>query len=400
MDRRKFLKLSGLASGYAMIPAFLKPLESYGAGPSGLEASGKKKLVIIQFSGGNDGLNTVIPYNNDIYHKLRKNIGIKKEQVITLDKELGLNPAMTAFKELYDQGYVSVINNVGYPNPDRSHFRSMDIWQSASSSTDYLSTGWLGRYLDSQCQWPYEAIEIDNNLSLALKGKKLSGIATKNARQLFEETKAPYFETVAAYVKPEMLDEDNLGYLYKTMLNTTSSAKYIFETQKTYKNTSEYPDSQFAKELKTVATFINSGLSTSVYYVNLTGFDTHVGQLNKQESLLKQYSEGVAAFVKDLKSNSTFEDTLIITFSEFGRRVEENASGGTDHGTASNMFVIGENLKKKGIFNEVPDLVNLVDGDLKYHIDFRQVYSTVLDNWLKADSVSVLGERFVNLGFI
>lgn len=383
-----------------MIPAFLKPLESYGAGSSGLAASGKKKLVIIQFSGGNDGLNTVIPYNNDIYYKLRKNIGIKKEQVITLDKELGLNPAMTAFKELYDQGYVSVINNVGYPNPDRSHFRSMDIWQSASSATDYLSTGWLGRYLDSQCQQPYEAIEIDNNLSLALKGKKLSGIATKNARQLFEETKAPYFETVAAYVKPEMLDEDNLGYLYKTMLNTTSSAKYIFETQKTYKNTSEYPDSQFAKELKTVATFINSGLSTSVYYVNLTGFDTHVGQLNKQESLLKQYSEGVLAFVKDLKSTNMFEDTLIITFSEFGRRVEENASGGTDHGTASNMFVIGENLKKKGVFNEVPNLENLVDGDLKYHIDFRQVYSTVLDKWLKADSVSILGERFVNLEFV
>ncbi len=400
MDRREFLKLSGLASGYAMIPAFLKPLETYGAGPSGREASGKKKLVMIQFLGGNDGLNTVIPYNNDVYYKLRRNIGIKKDQVIALDQELGLNPAMTALKELYDQGYVSVINNVGYPNPDRSHFRSMDIWQSASSSTDYLSTGWLGRYLDSECQWPYEAIEIDNNLSLAMKGKKRSGIATKNARQLFEETKAPYFETVAAYVKPEMLDDDNLGYLYKTMLDTTSSAKYIFETQKTYHNTAEYPDTSFAKELKTVATFINSGLGTSVYYVNLTGFDTHVGQLNRQESLLKQYSEGVAAFVKDLKSTHAFEDTLIVTFSEFGRRVEENASGGTDHGTASNLFVIGGNLKKKGIFNSGPDLLNLADGDLKHHIDFRQVYATVLDNWLKADSVGILGERFVNLGFV
>jgi uncharacterized protein (DUF1501 family) len=184
------------------------------------------------------------------------------------------------------------------------------------------------------------------------------------------------------------------------MLNTTSSAKYIFETQKTYQNTAEYPDSSFARELKTVATFINSGLSTSVYYVNLTGFDTHVGQLNRQESLLKQYSEGVAAFVKDLKSNRTFEDTLIMTFSEFGRRVEENASGGTDHGTASNLFVIGENLKKKGVFNDAPDLVNLADGDLKHHIDFRQVYATVLDNWLKADSAGILGERFVNLGFV
>lgn len=400
MDRRDFLKQSGLASGYLLIPAFLKPLETVGMNSFDNPGSGKKNLIVIQFSGGNDGLNTIIPYNNDIYYKLRKNIGIKKENVITLDKELGLNPAMTAFKELYDQGYVSIINNVGYPNPDRSHFRSMDIWQSASSSQDYISTGWLGRYLDSQCQWPYEAIEIDNTLSLALKGKKLSGMATKNARALFEETKAPYFDSVSSYIKPDMLSEDNLGYLYKTMLNTTSSAKYIFETQKTYKNTAEYPNTEFSKELKTIATFINSGLNTSVYYVSLGSFDTHVGQLNKQQDLLTQYSEGIAALVKDLKENNKLDDTLILTFSEFGRRVEENASGGTDHGTASNMFIIGSQLKKKGIFNEAPDLVNLVDGDLKHHVDFRQVYATVLDNWLKADSVSILKEKFVNLNFV
>lgn len=397
MDRRDFLKQSGLASGYFLIPSFLKPLESFGVNEL---APTKRNLIVIQFSGGNDGLNTVIPYNNDIYYKLRKNIGIKKEEVITLDKELGLNPAMKAFKELYDQGYVSILNNVGYPNPDRSHFRSMDIWQSASSSNDYISTGWLGRYLDSQCQFPYQAIEIDNNLSLALKGKKLSGIATKNAKQLFEETKAHYFDAVNAYVKSEMLDEDNLGYLYKTMLSTTSSAKYIYDTQKTYSNTSEYPNTEFGKQLKTAATFINSGLNTSVYYVSLGSFDTHVGQLRKQHDLLTQYSEGVLALVKNLKEANTFDDTLIVTFSEFGRRVEENASGGTDHGTASNMFVIGSQLKKKGIFNEAPDLLNLSEGDLKHHIDFRQVYATVLDNWLMADSTTILNEKFTKLGFI
>jgi len=341
MNRRDFLKQSGLASSYFLIPSFLKPFETLGMNPEIEIKQAKKNLVVIQFSGGNDGLNTIVPYTNDLYYKFRKNIAIKKENVMTLDKQpVGLHPAMTAFKELYDQGYVSIINNVGYPNPDRSHFRSMDIWQSASSSTDYLSTGWLGRYLDNACQMPYEAIEIDNNLSLALKGKKLSGIATRNPRQLYEETKAGYFDTVAAYVKPEMLDEDNLGYLYKTMLNTTSSAKYIFETQKTYKNTFEYPDTEFAKQLKSVSTFINSGLNTSVYYVNLTGFDTHVGQLNKHQNLLTQYSEGVSAFVKDLKENNKFDDTIIINFSEFGRRVEKNASCKTDHETAINMFVI------------------------------------------------------------
>ncbi len=397
MNRRDFLKQTGLASSYFLVPSFLKPFENLGLPNS----SGKKRnLVVIQLSGGNDGLNTVIPYNNDIYYKLRKNLSIKKESVLPLEKDLGLNPAMVALKQLYDEGYLCVINNVGYPNPDRSHFRSMDIWQSASGSNEYLNTGWIGRYLDNQCTFPYQAIETDNDLSLALKGKKLSGIATKNSKQLFEQTQTSYFESVTSYIKPKMLDEDNLGYLYKTMLSTTSSAKYIYETQKTYANDAAYPTTDFGKQLKTIGTFINSGLNTSVYYASLGGFDTHVGQLEKQKKLLLQFSEGVAALVKNLKEAGTFDDTLILTFSEFGRRVEENASDGTDHGTASNMFVIGSQLKKKGIFNEAPDLVNLDDGDLKHHVDFRGVYATVLDSWLMADSNLILNKNFQKLSFI
>lgn len=397
MNRRHFIKQSALASSYFLVPKFLKSLENPAFMP---DAGSYRNVVIIQFSGGNDGLNTIVPYRNDLYYKYRKSIALDKDKIIALEKDMGVNPAMQALKDVYDQGYLSIINNVGYPNPDRSHFRSMDIWQSASDSNQYISTGWAGRYLDSQCQNPYQGIEVDDNLSLAMKGQKLKGIAVKDPKKLFYETKDPYFQDVSKDISQDMLTEDNMGYLFKTMTETTSSAAYIYDTCKIYNNAFEYPNTDFSKELKTVATFIGSGLQTRVYYVSLGSFDTHVGQLQKQEGLLKQYSEGIAAFINNLKQLNKWDDTLIMTFSEFGRRVEQNASNGTDHGTAGNMFVMGSKLQQKGIINEVPDLGDLQDGDLKYHVDFRQVYATILDKWLQADSSKILGRPFVNLGFL
>lgn len=396
MDRRHFIKQSVLASGCLLVPKFLKPFESQGL----LGADAGRNLVIMQLSGGNDGLNTIVPFQNDLYYKLRKTIAVDKAKAIPLQKDLAFNPAMQALKEIYDQGYMSIINNVGYPNPDRSHFRSMDIWQTASDADQYLATGWAGRYLDSQCQYPYQAIEVDDTLSLALKGQKLKGIAVRDPKKLYYETKDPYFKDVSKAISGDMLTEDNMGYLLKTMTEATSSADYIYDHSKIFSNSFEYPDTEFSKELKTIATFIGSGLQTRIYYLSLGSFDTHVGQAGKQERLLTQYSEGVAAFINNLKQLGRLDDTLIITFSEFGRRVEQNASNGTDHGTASNMFVFGSQLKQKGIINEAPDLADLQDGDLRYHIDFRQVYATVLDKWLQTDSSKILNRPFVNLGFL
>ena len=397
MNRRAFVRNSALISGAFMVPGFLKPFEVMAS-----ELSGEKSLVIIQFSGGNDGLNMLVPYCDDIYYKLRPSLGIAESKVIKLSDYQGLNPHMQALKPIYDQGYMSILNAVGYPNPDRSHFRSMDIWQTASNANEFLSTGWLGRYLDATCpkgDKPYLAIELDDSLSLAMKGHHITGMAVKNAGQLYQTTREPFFKDVVNN-HPQHLNEDNLGYLYKTLIETYSSADYIYNTSKTYKVIGTYPISSFASQLKSVSQFINSGLKSRVYYISLSGFDTHVGQLNGQGKVLETFSEGIAAFITDLKQSGKLDTTLVMAFSEFGRRVEQNASNGTDHGTANNVLLFGGALKKKGILNEPADLQHLDRGDLIYKTDFRSVYATILQNWLKTSSTSVLDQSFQPLDFI
>ena len=399
MRRRDFIRSTALASGAFLIPAFLKPLEAIASG----QLNGYKNLVIIQLSGGNDGLNTIVPYGNDIYYQKRSTIAINQSDIIKLNDMQGLNPSLSALKEIFDQGWMSVINSVGYPNPDRSHFRSMDIWQTASDSNQFLSTGWIGRYLDSNCQTcknPYTAIEVDDTLSLAMKGSKMKGIAVQDPNKLFQETREPFFKGLVHEHNNDNLNEDNLGYLYKTMIETYSSADYIQNTSKTYNVTSEYPATGLGNQLKTVSKFINSGLQTRIYYVSLSGFDTHVGQQNQQARQLKIYGDAVAAFIKDLKQSGKLDDTLVMTFSEFGRRVEQNASNGTDHGTANNVLLFGGKLKKAGIFNSAPDLSQLDNGDLKYQVDFRDVYATLLDKWLNVNNSQILNKNFKGLEFI
>lgn len=381
-----------------MVPAFMKPFEAFALD----ELSLYKNLVVIQLSGGNDGLNTVIPYGNDLYYQKRKSIAIQPQDLIKLNDMQGLNPNMAALKEIYDQGWMTILNDVGYPNPDRSHFRSMDIWQTGSDANQFLSTGWIGRYLDSNCttcKFPYTAIEVDDSLSLAMKGKTKKGIALKDPAALYRNTNEPFFKEMINGAK-DHLDEDNLGYLYKTMIETSSSANYIQNTSKIYQNKFSYPTTNFANQLKTISKFISSGLKTRVYYVSMSGFDTHVNQNQQQGNLLKQYAEGINAFLKDLKQNNKLEDTLVMTFSEFGRRVAQNASNGTDHGTANNMFLYGGKLKKQGIYNAAPNLSDLDAGDLKYQLDFRQVYGTILDKWLDVNNAEILNKKFNTLDFI
>ena len=396
MKRRDFIKNTSLASSLFFVPDFVKAFDE------ALSAQyGHKRLVIIQLAGGNDGLNTIVPFRNDIYYKNRPKLSIGKNEVLKLNDELGLHPSLAPLRKLYDNGYISIINNVGYPNPDRSHFRSTDIWQTASASNEYLQSGWIGRYLDLYKQNPYNAIEVDDSLSLIMKGENTNGIATKDAQRLFRTSQAPFFKHVLKSQSNEHLNEHNLGYLYKTMISAESSAKYIYETSKTYISTNNYPNTGFANQLKTIAQFINSGLNTNVYFSSLGGFDTHANQANTQKRLLTQYSEAITAFVDDLKSKDSFKDTLVLTFSEFGRRVKQNAANGTDHGAANNVFIIGEHLKKQGVYNNLVDLNDLDNnGDLKFEIDFRSLYTTVLDRWLKVDSKSILSKNFKALDFI
>lgn len=396
--RRKFLKQSALATaGTMLLPGFLKSLE---ANPYVLP-EGQKILVVIQLSGGNDGLNTIVPYNNDLYYKLRPQLALAKANVLRASDELGFHPSLTKLNELYDKGYLGVINNVGYPNPDRSHFRSMDIWHTASDSDEYLNTGWIGRYLDSSCKdcnIAHQAVEIDDILSLALKGENIKGMAVKNPKKLYNVLHTNYFQKISKATHESV--DPSLNYLYKTLAEATSSANYIYGKSKVYQSGAVYPNSEFGGQLKTVAELINSGIETKVYYVSLSGFDTHVRQQPQHERLLSTYAESVHAFVSDLEKNNRFQDVLIMTFSEFGRRVSQNASGGTDHGTANNLFVIGKNLKKKGFINGTPDLTKLDEGDLIHDVDFRSVYATVLNKWLDTNSSSILNGQFKTLDFI
>ncbi|GAA0725534.1 DUF1501 domain-containing protein [Aquimarina litoralis] len=397
MDRRNFLKQSVFASGITLVPSFLKGMEFL----TPEQLSGYKNVIIIQLSGGNDGLNSIIPIQNDIYHRLRPTIAKKQSETLKINDDLAFNSALQPIKELYDEGDVCIINNVGYPNPNRSHFRSTDIWQTASDTNQYLSSGWVGRYLDANCQHPYQAIEVDNSLSLAMKGNTLNGIAVSDPKQLHRTTREPFFNQLINNTQEDMLHEDNQGYLYKTMLETYSSASYIYETSKIYESKVTYPQSAFARNLKTIADFIISGLKTRVYYSSLGGFDSHVNQVNSQDRLLGIYANAVSALVKDLKKNNKFKDTLILTFSEFGRRVKQNGSRGTDHGAANNVMIMSGSLKKAGIYNELPNLSDLDNnGDIKYTVDFRSIYASILDNWLEVNDHIILGSDFNKLSFV
>jgi uncharacterized protein (DUF1501 family) len=395
IKRKEFLQIGSLATASFMLPKFLKAFEKPMMVPPG-----NKVVVVIQFSGGNDGLNTVIPVRNDIYYKQRPKLGITKEKSLLLTDEVGLNPALEAFKGLYDEGNLSILNNVGYPNPDRSHFRSMDIWHSASASDMYINTGWVGRYLDAQCKGcdkPTYALELDDILSLALKGEQNKGLAFKDPKKLYTSSNEKFYKDINA---DHHSGEETVDYLYKTMSETLSSADYIYQQSKLHPTAQTYPSTELGKDLKTIASLILSDINTKVYYVSLGSFDTHVNQENQQKRLFTELNDAVKAFTIDLKKNNRFDDVLMMTFSEFGRRVSQNASGGTDHGTANNMFFIGGGLKQKGIINEMPDLVDLNDGDLKYKVDFKNVYATVLNKWLGADDENILGKKFDYLNFI
>jgi len=393
--RKEFLQVGSLATASFMVPKFLKAFERVDRVPPG-----NRVTVILQLSGGNDGLNTVIPVRNDIYYRDRPRLGIQRASSLTLTDEVALHPALSALRELYDDGNLGILNNVGYPNPDRSHFRSMDIWQTGSESTEYITTGWLGRYLDAQCHGcdkPTYALEIDDVLSLALKGENSKAIAMKDPKRLFGTSNEKFFRDVLKDHKND--GEETVDYLYKTMSETLSSANYIFQQSKLHPSSTEYPKTELGNGLKTIASLIFSDINTKVYYISLGSFDTHVNQQMQQQRLFTELSDAVRAFASDLKRNNRFNDVLMFTFSEFGRRVSQNASGGTDHGTANNMFLIGGALKQKGIINPMSDLTDLDKGDLKYQIDFKTVYATVLKNWLDADDTAILGRKYDHLGF-
>jgi len=384
MDRRSFLKNSLVASSALMMPQFLNAFNNTSNVFNG------KRLVVIQLSGGNDGLNTIVPYRNELYYKLRPTIGIQHSEVIKVSDDLGMNPSLKNTASLFLEGEMSIFNHVGYPNQNKSHFRATDIWLTASDADKYYSNGWLGKYLDAECETPHSAIEIGTSMSLALKGEKGLGMAFINPVEMKRVSDTSFFNELKD-ANPE--GNEILSYLYKTFTNTKSSTDYISARYKTFSSTIEYPNSPVGSSLKTIGTLINAQLETPVYYVNMGGFDTHSNQQNRHNQLLSKLDDALFAFVKDLKMGGTFDDTLILVFSEFGRRINENGSKGTDHGKASNVWLIGSKLKNPGFINGITDLNMNDENDLLYKMDFREIYSSILKNWLNTRH-SIIKGRF------
>jgi len=374
-------------------------------------------LVIVQLGGGNDGLNTVIPYTDPTYYKARPGIGIAKDKLHKLGKsDVGLHPAMTGMKSLFDDGVLSLVQGVGYPNPNRSHFKSMDIWQTAD--TTGTGNGWIGRYVDAECCGfgkgesgrpdasdagaGAPVIAIGGEAPLATQGQKSKPVAFDNA-DLFRWTGQdvhrgladPYERINRRGSASGVEAETNAGFLMRTALDAQLSSEQIRRAV-AQRPLITYPQSDLSRQLSMVGSMIRAGLKTRVYYVTMGGFDTHAGQggeNGRHSQLLGQVAGALKAFNDDLKAQGNDGRVLTLTFSEFGRRVYQNASQGTDHGTASQMFLMGP-MVKAGVLNDHPSLTDLDGGDLKYTTDFRGVYAGVLEGWLKGDSKKILEGTF------
>jgi uncharacterized protein (DUF1501 family) len=388
-------------------------------------------LVVLQMAGGNDGLNTVIPYADDAYHVARPRLRLAADQVLKIDNHIALNPKLAGLKSLYDEGHLAIVQGVGYPNPNRSHFRSTEIWQTASDADRTLSDGWLGRYFDNCCSGadPTVGVAIGEETPQAFAAKNPTGVTFSRPEQFRFRSAEPgngrmsteemFFRelneagaseendaavsnaggSIAAIPGKTKNDLSTLDFLQRTALDAQLSSDKILAIARKYKSTMPYPQGQLAASLNIIARMIAGGLPTRVYYASQGGFDTHAGQINTHERLMSELNEAVSAFVADLKQQGNFDRVLLMTFSEFGRRVQENANNGTDHGAAAPMFVLGGAVKA-GLFGKHPSLTDLDHGDLKFNTDFRSVYGTVLDRWLKAPSEIVLGRKFAALGIL
>ena len=404
--RREFIQLGtkgiGLLAFSRFAPSFI--VESVAAEAPKAEKD-RTILVLVQLAGGNDGLNTVVPYADPDYRRLRPTLGLNQEQLITLNDTLALNLACTPLHHLFQDGKLGIVQNVGYPNPNRSHFRSTEIWETASDSTQYLPTGWLGRYFDNACPGhPNDADPCGVNISNEVPQSFMSGQIHPTYSFLPNNRGGKGGRDSVALLESMLqtqtgADHDNAGYLRHTMMDALVTEKKFQAILSDYHAGAEYPVSPFAGSLRNVAALIAAGVSTRVYYVSLTGFDTHANQLGTQNALLKQLSEGLATFQHDLESKKLDGQVLTMTFSEFGRRPSENESKGTDHGTAAPLFVMGSRVKA-GIHGHAPNLQVGHNEDLTFSTDFRAVYATVLDRWLGCNSSQILGQNHTPLNFI
>jgi uncharacterized protein (DUF1501 family) len=378
MNRRNFLSITGtFTGGNLLLPSFLNTFA--------MQKSliiGEQCLVFIQLNGGNDGLNTFIPFQDDLYYKLRPNIAISKYDVIAGTSGMSFHPALRDFASIQQAGDLSVIQNVGYQNPVRSHFRSQEIWQTAPTNQEYLNDGWLGRYLDANYQNnnPIAGINLDSIDNLALKGRNPNSITVKDPSRFSSKN------NVDNDIK--LSGNPQLDFVRKIANSIDEGSDYIREALKNAANSDVvYPKTGLAKNLEWISKLIKGNLNSKVYYTTLGSFDTHDNQLVLHKNKLTDLNDAVFSFYQDLKKSNQLQNVTVVVFSEFGRRVKDNGKG-TDHGTAAPMFIIGGN-NQGNIIGKNPNLLDLDNGDLKHEIDFRSVYASLLKNKMNFNPIKI-----------
>ncbi|MFP6583100.1 MAG: DUF1501 domain-containing protein [Candidatus Hydrogenedentota bacterium] len=406
ITRRDFMKHATVYSALgAVAPHFLtRTVEAATQSIAGFDSN--RVLVVVQLGGGNDGLNTLVPHTDDAYHRARPSLGLKKTDILPITDDLGFNKSLVGLKNLYDNGDLAIIQGVGYPNPDRSHFRSMEIWHTASDSDQYDSTGWIGRYFDHECDGaarPQVGVAIGKERPQAFDGTEGFGVSFENPAQYgwnegsSGDTTQNFTDINAPESKPK---ESNLDFLRHVTSNAILSSREVNEAaQRAKRDMAPRRGRPINATLSNIASLIKHDLATRIYYVSASGFDTHANQLGAHTNLLSQVSQGLSEFQAQLKKDGTASQVTTMIFSEFGRRVSENKSGGTDHGTAAPMFLMGENVTP-GLHGRAPSLTDLDQGDLKFTTDFRNVYATLLKDWLHTDPKKILGQKFDTLPLI
>ncbi len=386
-------------------------------------------LVVLQLAGGNDGLNTLVPYADDAYHKARPRIGKKAKDLIRLSDHVGLNNAMPYLGSLFKEGNLGIVQGVGYPNPNRSHFVSTSIWETGDTSNK-SATGWLGRYFDNACPGadPTVGISFNKTQPESFGAMKNPGVCL-NSPELYrwihgggEKAQAEeFFNNLNTPGDPQdenqpsdggsiampaggkvggISGEGNLAFLERVALDARVSSARILELASKHKTRVRYDGTPIARNLNLVSRMIAGGMPTRVYYVSHGGFDTHNQQVNSHDRLLGQLDGALKSFFADLKQQGNDKRVVLMTFSEFGRRVSENASAGTDHGKASCLFVAGPGIKG-GLHGSYPSLTDLSQGDIMHTVDFRSVYGTLLTDWLRApDMKPILGGNYPRMGLV
>lgn len=398
--RRNFLKTSlagsALVSLSGGVPRFL-----LGASQAATQQRDDRIMVVVQLSGGNDGLNTVVPYGDNEYYKNRFTLAIGKNQVRKIDDHVGFHPALNGFDELMQDGKLSVIQGVGYPDPNRSHFESMDLWHTAHQVSEQTQVGWLGRSVDARlASANLPALHLGQGLQpLALKTEKrpIPSIRSIDNFKLDVLANGKKEQLTSLIRSPRNQDNQLLSYLHESAgvaLQTSHRLEGISnEPSKQF----GYPETELGRNLGVIAQLIGSGLSTRIYYTTLEGFDTHSNQGASHQSLLADLGNSVASFMRQIESQGDADRVALFSFSEFGRRVRENASRGTDHGTAAPVFVCGSAVNN-GLIGDHPSLGDLDQGDMKFKIDYRCVYSDLLENWLGIDPEPIVGGDFKPVG--